>query len=110
MADIESGSDALANSIHLQEAATIPSVYLASIYSLYHIGNLKRGQVRNLLVGRDDVFLSNSCAVCLDPFRLWWRRSVGHSARPIQGRRGETDIYAKLGALLIDPDLRHCGN
>jgi hypothetical protein len=29
-----------------QEAATIPSVYLASIYSLYHIANLKKGQVR----------------------------------------------------------------
>lgn len=31
----------------LQDAATIPSVYLCSIYSLYDIANLKEGQVRS---------------------------------------------------------------
>ena len=30
--------------MYLQEAATIPSVYLASIYSLYDIANLREGQ------------------------------------------------------------------
>ncbi|ATY62880.1 Beta-ketoacyl synthase [Cordyceps militaris] len=32
------------DSMSFEEAATIPSVYLASIYSLYHLGNLKAGQ------------------------------------------------------------------
>lgn len=29
-----------------EDAATIPLVYLTAIYSLYHIGNLREGQVR----------------------------------------------------------------
>ncbi|OAA57318.1 Beta-ketoacyl synthase [Cordyceps fumosorosea ARSEF 2679] len=32
------------DTISFEEAATIPSVYLASIYSLYHLGNLRAGQ------------------------------------------------------------------
>ncbi|KAF1739695.1 Compactin diketide synthase mokB [Beauveria bassiana] len=32
------------DNISFEEAATIPSVYLASIYSLYHLGNLRSGQ------------------------------------------------------------------
>ncbi|KAJ5321623.1 polyketide synthase [Penicillium brevicompactum] len=32
------------DAMSFEEAATIPSVYLASIYSLYHIANLKKGQ------------------------------------------------------------------
>ncbi|TQV91949.1 polyketide synthase [Cordyceps javanica] len=32
------------DNISFEEAATIPSVYLASIYSLYHLGNLRAGQ------------------------------------------------------------------
>lgn len=42
--------------ILLQDAATIPSVYLCSIYSLYHIANLKKGQVRS----RPLSFLNNN--------------------------------------------------
>lgn len=33
-------------SMSFEEAATIPSVYLCSLYSMYHLGNLKEGQVR----------------------------------------------------------------
>ena len=33
-------------SMSFEEAATIPSVYLCSIYAMYHLGNLKEGQVR----------------------------------------------------------------
>lgn len=33
-----------------EEAATIPSVYLCSLYALYHLGNLQEGQVRQLHV------------------------------------------------------------
>lgn len=29
-----------------EDAATIPLVYVTAIYSLYHLGNLKEGQVR----------------------------------------------------------------
>ena len=34
-------------SMSFEEAATIPSVYLCSLYSMYHLGNLKEGQVRS---------------------------------------------------------------
>lgn len=33
-------------SMGFEEAATIPSVYLCSLYSMYHLGNLREGQVR----------------------------------------------------------------
>lgn len=33
-------------SMSFEEAATIPSVYLCSLYSMYHLGGLKEGQVR----------------------------------------------------------------
>ena len=33
-------------SMSFEEAATIPSVYLCSLYAMYHLGNLKEGQVR----------------------------------------------------------------
>ena len=31
-------------SMNFEEAATIPSVYLCSLYAMYHLGNLKEGQ------------------------------------------------------------------
>lgn len=34
------------NSMSFEEAATIPSVYLCSLYAMYHLGGLKEGQVR----------------------------------------------------------------
>lgn len=36
------------DSMSFEEAATIPLVYLTTIYSLYHLGNLQEGQVRRL--------------------------------------------------------------
>lgn len=33
-------------SMSFEEAATIPSVYLCSLYAMYHLGSLKEGQVR----------------------------------------------------------------
>lgn len=33
-------------SMSFEEAATIPSVYLCSLYAMYHLGELKEGQVR----------------------------------------------------------------
>lgn len=33
------------SSMTFEEAATIPSVYLCSLYAMYHLGNLKEGQV-----------------------------------------------------------------
>ena len=33
-------------SMSFEDAATIPLVYLTAIYSLYHLGNLREGQVR----------------------------------------------------------------
>ena len=32
-------------SMSFEEAATIPSVYLCSVYAMYHLGNLRKGQV-----------------------------------------------------------------
>ena len=36
------------SSMSFEDAATIPLVYLTAIYSLYHLGNLREGQVRSL--------------------------------------------------------------
>lgn len=35
-------------SMSFEEAATIPSVYLCSVYAIYHLGDLKKGQVRTI--------------------------------------------------------------
>ena len=35
------------NSMSFEDAATIPLVYLTAIYSLYHLGGLREGQVRS---------------------------------------------------------------
>lgn len=34
------------DSMSYEDAATIPLVYLTAIYAMYHLGNLKEGQVR----------------------------------------------------------------
>ncbi|KAK6835426.1 hypothetical protein RU639_002005 [Aspergillus parasiticus] len=46
------------DSMAFEEAATIPSVYLASIYSLFHIANLKEGQPVLIHTASDELGIS----------------------------------------------------
>ncbi|KAB8211232.1 KR domain-containing protein [Aspergillus parasiticus] len=51
-------SGSYANRLQVPEAATIPSVYLASIYSLFHIANLKEGQPVLIHTASDELGIS----------------------------------------------------
>ena len=55
--------------MNFEDAATIPLVYMTSLYSLFHLGNLKEGQVRRNRVFSNDHRLADSMTVSVDPFR-----------------------------------------
>ena len=56
---------------YLQEASTLPSVYLTAIYSLYDLASTKKGYVSARIKLRE---VSLTLAACLDTFghrRAW---------------------------------------
>lgn len=72
-------------SMSFEEAATIPSVYLCSLYAMYHLGNLKDGQASEPFLSRlckpEKDWVANRLAVCFDSLgnRRGWNclHSVG---------------------------------
>ena len=103
-------------SMSFEEAATIPSVYLCSLYSMYHLGNLKEGQVRTrtprFFLGIRIVAYS----VAVRSYPLGNRRCWNclHSISSIQEGRGEFCVPITPNCRRIpstnteaNPDLRH---
>ena len=57
-----------------EDAATIPLVYMTSLYSLFHLGNLREGQVSRIGVIHSDHPLAKNMTVSFDPLgsrRCW---------------------------------------
>lgn len=74
--------------MELQDAATIPSVYLASIYSLFDLANLNRGQVRALNAFSVTKF-TDTLTVCSHPLRIWWSWNCLYPISSIHERTGK---------------------
>lgn len=57
------------DSMSFEDAATIPSVYLCSLYALYHLANLKEGQVSNQVFPStsNEYYTADSMVVCSYP-------------------------------------------
>ena len=75
------------DSMSFEEAATLPSVYLCSLYSMYHMANLKEGQVRSVFKIWD-IHRANGWSVCSYPLGNWWCRNCLYSIGPVQESRG----------------------
>lgn len=75
------------SSMSFEDASTIPVVYLTALYSLFHLGNLKEGQVGfNLILIKEN--WANSFTVCSYPLSSWWCRNCSNPTCQIQeGRR-----------------------
>lgn len=78
------------DNMSFEDASTIPLVYLTAIYALYHLGNLREGQVR--------LFAGFPCSRALaDPFvavrsyslRSWWCWYRRYPACSVQESRRE---------------------
>lgn len=79
-------------SMSFEEAATIPSVYLCSLYAMYHLGNLKEGQASDrfsLVRTSSKRAGANILAVRFDSLGNRWGWNCLHSAGPVQESRGE---------------------
>ena len=104
-------------SMSFEEAATIPSVYLCSLYSMYHLGNLKEGQVRTRIppfIPTLKGYSADSVAVHSYPLgnrRCW---NCLHSAGSIQEGGGESCAPITQNPRRVPPtnreaniDIRH---
>lgn len=60
-----------------EDAATIPLVYMTSLYSLFHLGNLQEGQVR-IRKSKNDCPLAYTPVVSINSFGSRWCWSCRH--------------------------------
>ena len=74
-----------------EEAATIPSVYLCSLYAMYHLGSLREGQVRivSCTLGKGS---ANLVLVCSDSLSNRWSGYRLYSVGSIQKGRGKSSF------------------
>lgn len=83
------------DSMSFEDAATIPLVYLTAIYSLYHLGNLREGQVRTTK-SLTPIYSTKRLPVGSYPLRSRWCWNCSNPTCSVQEGRCKFHVHAMI--------------